>query len=93
MMIEKDKIKIGVGSTEIELNRRREFLNNFKVCTIPDNEILINLGLFLTLQRYLKMHTDCFHFFLSMRQVCCMIAFLIIKNQFYSSFNLVRLKR
>lgn len=45
-----EKINIGVGSNNKELERREVFLQNFKECPIPDNEILSNLGLFTNRQ-------------------------------------------
>lgn len=46
----KNKQQIAVGSNSEELELREEFLNNFKNCPIPDNEILTNLGLFTNRQ-------------------------------------------
>lgn len=46
-------------SSDAELDLRRQFLEDFRNCPIPDRELLANLGLFLnrqTLSRILYMH-------------------------------------
>lgn len=58
-MNKENEKKVAIGSNTEELNIREEFLNNFKNCPIPDNEILQNLGLFTNrqaLSRVLFMH-------------------------------------
>jgi len=46
----KKNITIAGGSNNSELSLRDNFLNQFKNCPIPDNEILSNLGLFTSRQ-------------------------------------------
>lgn len=41
---------VAVGSADYEIQFRRRFLNLFRSCPIPDNEVLSNLGIFLTRQ-------------------------------------------
>jgi len=55
----KKSMTIGIGSNDNEIELRKKFLENFRNCTIPDNEILTNLGLFInrqSLSRILFMH-------------------------------------
>jgi hypothetical protein len=59
LAMEEQGIEIVDRSSEKEAQARREFLQLFKNCPIPENEILSNLGLFLnrqTLARILFMH-------------------------------------
>lgn len=58
-MKKNENINIAVGSNNNEIDLRNKFLNQFKECPIPDNEILQNLGLFMnrqSLSRILFMH-------------------------------------
>lgn len=58
-MKKSENINIAVGSNNDEIDLRSKFLNQFKECPIPDNEILQNLGLFMNrqaLSRILFMH-------------------------------------
>lgn len=53
------KQKIAIGSNEYEINKRKEFLKQFKESPIPDDEILQNLGLYInrqSLSRIIFMH-------------------------------------
>ena len=47
---QKQNIKVAGGSIKKETSLREKFLQHFKSCPIPDNEILSNLGLFIKRQ-------------------------------------------
>ena len=48
------KVKITTDASKKELKNREQFLKIFKNCSIPDNEILVNIGLFLKRQDLTK---------------------------------------
>lgn len=49
-MVKDSEIKIKTHYSESEISNRGKFLKLFKTCPIPDNELLLNLGLFIKRQ-------------------------------------------
>lgn len=53
-MVKDSEIKIKTRYSESEISNREKFLELFKTCPIPNNELLLNLGLFIKRQDLMR---------------------------------------